>query len=170
MITVKKEVRLYNVFFPLWFLVLFWPLLVPSLPVFLLLLPINFAFDSLVLAATAKCLRLEHKARLWKRSILPVWLLGFLCDFLGAGLVGLLIYLIEGGLSGDSLFFPAATLYALPGVVLSGVLIYTLNRYLSFRKSGLEKGQLHKLCLSLAVFTAPYLMMIPIYGMKSPTS
>lgn len=122
------------------------------------------------LAATAKCLRLEHKARLWKRSILPVWLLGFLCDFLGAGLVGLLIYLIEGGLSGDSLFFPAATLYALPGVVLSGVLIYTLNRFLSFRKSGLEKGQLHKLCLSLAVFTAPYLMMIPIYGMKSPTS
>lgn len=170
MITVKQEVRLYNVFFPLWFLVLFWPLLVPSLPVFLLLLPINFAFDSLVLAATAKCLRLEHKARLWIRSILPVWLLGFLCDFLGAGLVGLLIYLIEGGLSGDSLFFPAATLYALPGVVLSGVLIYTLNRFLSFRKSGLEKGQLHKLCLSLAVFTAPYLMMIPIYGMKSPTS
>ena len=170
MITVKKEVRLYNVFFPLWFLVLFWPLLVPSLPVFLLLLPINFAFDSLVLAVTAKRLRLEHKARLWKRSILPVWLLGFLCDFLGAGLVGLLIYLIEGGLSGDSLFFPAATLYALPGVVLSGVLIYTLNRFLSFRKSGLEKGQLHKLCLSLAVFTAPYLMMIPIYGIKSPTS
>ena len=170
MITVKKEVRLYNVFFPLWFLVLFWPLLVPSLPVFLLLLPINFAFDSLVLAVTAKRLCLEHKARLWKRSILPVWLLGFLCDFLGAGLVGLLIYLIEGGLSGDSLFFPAATLYALPGVVLSGVLIYTLNRFLSFRKSGLEKGQLHKLCLSLAVFTAPYLMMIPIYGIKSPTS
>lgn len=166
----KKEVRLYNIFFPLWYLVLFWPLLVPSLPVFLLLLPINFAMDSLVLVVTTKCLHLEHKARLWGRSILPVWLLGFLCDFLGAALVGLLIWLIEGNLSGDSLFFPAATLYALPGVILSGVLIYTLNRFLSFRKSGLEKGQLHKLCLSLAVFTAPYLMMIPIYGMKSPTS
>lgn len=166
----KKEVRLYNIFFPLWYLVLFWPLLVPSLPVFLLLLPINFAIDSLVLVVTAKCLHLEHKARLWGRSILPVWLLGFLCDFLGAALVGLLIWLIEGNLSGDSLFFPAATLYALPGVILSGVLIYTLNRFLSFRKSGLEKGQLHKLCFSLAVFTAPYLMMIPIYGMKSPTS
>lgn len=166
----KKEVRLYNIFFPLWYLVLFWPLLVPSLPVFLLLLPINFAIDSLVLVVTAKCLHLEHKARLWARGVLPVWLLGFLCDFLGAALVGLLIWLVEGNLSGDSLFFPATTLYALPGVVLSGVLIYTLNRFLSFRKSGLEKGQLHKLCLSLAVFTAPYLMMIPIYGMKSPTS
>ncbi len=163
MIAVKKEVRLYNVFFPLWFLVLFWPLLVPSVPILLLLLPLNFAFDSLVLVVTAKCLHLEHKARLWKRNILPVWLLGFLCDFLGAGLVGLLIYLINGGLTGETLLFPAATLYGLPGVIFAGALIYTLNRFLSFRKSGLEKGKLHRLCLSLAIFTAPYVMMIPIF-------
>ena len=166
----KKEVRLYNIFFPLWFLVLCWPLLVPSIPILLLLLPLNFAFDSLVLLVTAKVLGLEYKARLWKKSIVPIWLLGFLSDFLGAGLVGLIVYLYDGGLTGDSLFFPAATFLALPGVFFAGFLIYTLNRFLSFRKSGLEKEKLHRLCLSLALFTAPYLMMIPIYGMRSPTA
>ena len=61
-----------------------------------------------------------------------------------------------------TMLFPGATLYALPGVALAGVLLYWLNRLLSFRKTGLEKRQLHKLCLAIALFTAPYLMLIPL--------
>ncbi len=68
----KKEVRLYNIFFPLWFLVLCWPLLVPSIPILLLLLPLNFAFDSLVLLVAAKVLGFRNtKPAFGKRASFP---------------------------------------------------------------------------------------------------
>lgn len=46
--------------------------------------------------------------------------------------------------------------------ILAGVLIYFLNRKFAFRKTGLAPEQIHRLALSLAIFTAPYTMLIPI--------
>ena len=50
---------------------------------------------------------------------------------LSGGLIMLLCFLIEGGISQNALLFPFATLYALPGVALSGVLLYWINRKLT---------------------------------------
>ena len=158
----KKEVRLYNVIFPFWFMLLAWPALVYWPPGLALVMLANFAIDSLVLAVAAWRLRLPEKFKLWRRSIWMVWLLGLLCDAAGALLVAGLYFLVEGGVTARTMLFPGATLYALPGVALAGVLLYWLNRLLSFRKTGLEKRQLHKLCLAIALFTAPYLMLIPL--------
>ena len=58
--------------------------------------------------------------------------------------------------------FPGGMLCALPGLVLAGVLIYFLNRRFSFRKTGLDEGQVKKLSLALAIATAPYTLLIPI--------
>lgn len=158
----RKETRLYNVVFPIWFLVVAWPIFTSYLPQLFLLLPINFLVDSLVVVLAAKAFRIPEIGRLWKKSVWKVWLLGFLCDFAGGCLIFLLCFLIEGGISQNAIFFPFATLYALPGMALAGVLLYWANRKLSFRKAGLEEKQLHRMCLAIALGTAPYLMLLPL--------
>ena len=49
----------------------------------------------------------------------------------------------------------------LPGIAVAGMLIYLLNRRFSFRRTALTAEQIHRLSLALAVFTAPYTMLIP---------
>ena len=153
----KKNLRLYNVLFPIWFLYFF-----PSL--WLLILPANFLIDSLVLYLSARSQKITERFSLWKRSILPVWIIGFLSDFAGAGLTVLLYFLLEPITDWNLILFPGTSLIALPGIFLSGLLIYFLNKKFSFPKSVLETQQIHKLCLFMAIFTAPYTMLIPLYG------
>ena len=158
----KKDnsVRLYNIMFPIWFL-FFFPLL------WLVMLPVNFGVDSLVLMLSARKQQVENRKQLWKKHILPVWGIGFLSDILGAALlIPIYILLVETPLVDTFLhpvYFPGSVITAIPGVILAGVLIYFLNKKLTFRKSELDAAVIHKLCLHLAIFTAPYTMLIPLY-------
>ncbi len=119
-----------------------------------------------MLLAAARFLHLEEGKRVWKRSILKIWLIGFARDFAGA-VLSLIVMLVLGTVldshTFNPYFFPGATLHAIPGVLLAGLMIYYLNRRYSFRGVELPPEMQHKLSLSLAVFTAPYLMMIPLY-------
>ena len=159
----KKDnsIRLYNVMFPIWFF-FFFPI------AWLLILPVNFGVDSLVLMLSARKQQVEDRKALWKKHILPVWGIGFLSDLIGAALlfpIFLLIGespLVDGFL--NPVLFPGATITAIPGVILAGFMIYFLNKKLTFRKSTLDAAVIHKLCLHLAIFTAPYTMLIPLYG------
>ena len=156
----NRSVRLYNVMFPIWFF-LFFP------TVWLIVLPVNFLVDSLVLWLSAKHQSIEKRLPLWKKYIFPVWGIGFLADLIGAGLI-FLIYSIIVEIPGltevfNPILFPGTCIISLPGVILSGILIYWLNRKLTFRRSPLHDALLHKLCLHLALFTAPYTMLIPLY-------
>ena len=158
----KNDIRLYNVLFPIWFLFLF-----PQL--WLIMLPVNFLVDSLVVFLSALRQKLEHPFTLWRKSILPVWIIGFVSDLIGAGLTVLLSYgfgmLSRLGIETPNLIlFPGTTLISIPGLILAGILIYLLNLKFSFKESGLEPQQILKLCLHLALWTAPYTMLIPIYG------
>lgn len=155
----KKKVKLYNILFPIW---LFW--LWPTVA-WLLILPVNFIVDSLVVYFAAKWNRLEDKVKVWKQSILKVWVIGFISDFIGAALILILMILIDySGFAWDTFHFPGTTLMSIPGVALSGVLIYHLNKRFSFTKCDLNVEQIRKLSLALAIFTAPYAMLIPLYG------
>ena len=158
----KKDnsIRLYNIMFPIWFL-FFFPLL------WLVMLPVNFGVDSLVLMLSAKKQQVEDRKQLWKKHILAVWGIGFLSDILGAALlIPIYLLLVETPLVDtfmNPVFFPGSVITAIPGVILAGVLIYFLNKKLTFRKSTLDAAVIHKLCLHLALFTAPYTMLIPLY-------
>ncbi len=154
----KKDVRLYNLVFPFWFLYLF------PMPLWLIVLPANFAIDSLVLYCSARSQEIGNRLELWKQSVLPVWGIGFLCDFIGAALT-FALYLLLNEVPGmiDLITLPGTSLISIPGVILAGILIYWLNRVLSFRKCRLEKNQVHNLCLHLALWTAPYTMLIPAF-------
>ena len=70
----KRTTKLYNVIFPIWFL-LFFP------PVILITLVGNYIIDSLVIIAcffVYKLADLEFDLKtLYKKSILKVWLYGF---------------------------------------------------------------------------------------------
>ena len=156
----NRSIRLYNVMFPIWFF-FFLP------PIWLVMLPVNFGVDTLVLMLSARRQQVEDRKALWKKHILPIWGIGFLSDLIGAGLV-FLIYLVvaESPLVDtwmNPVFFPGTTIISIPGVVLAGVMIYILNKKLTFRKSTLDPAVIHKLCLHLAIFTAPYTMLIPLY-------
>ena len=156
----NRSIRLYNVMFPIWFF-FFLP------PIWLVMLPVNFGVDTLVLMLSARRQQVEERKALWKKHILPIWGIGFLSDLIGAGLV-FLIYLVvaESPLVDtwmNPVFFPGTTIISIPGVVLAGVMIYILNKKLTFRKSQLDPAVIHRLCLHLAIFTAPYTMLIPLY-------
>ena len=156
----KNNIKLYNVMFPIWFF-FFFPVM------WLIILPVNFLVDSLVLCLSAKRQQVDERKTLWKKHILPVWGIGFLSDLIGAGLV-FLIYLVvaESPLVDtwmNPVFFPGTCIISLPGVALAGWMIYLLNKKLTFRKSQLDPAVIHKICLHLAIFTAPYTMLIPLY-------
>ena len=148
----KKDVRLYNVLFPVWMLV--------TLPaVWYLVIPGNFLVDSLVLVAAMKVLKLEDRLAFYKAHIWKVFLLGFLADLLAAVPMWGMVYLDLGGAYGDSL------LVTVPGVVLAGVMIYVFDYFVSFKDC--EKTLRKKLALTYAIATAPYTFLIPskwIYG------
>ena len=155
-----RSIRLYNVIFPIWFF-FFLP------PIWLVMLPVNFGVDTLVLMLSARRQQVEDRKALWKKHILPVWGIGFLSDLIGAGLV-FLIYLVvaESPLVDtwmNPVLFPGTTIISIPGEVRAGVMLYILHKKLTFRKSALDPAVIHKLCLHLAIFTAPYTMLIPLY-------
>ena len=155
----KKNIRLYNILFPIW---MFW--LLPTV-IWLIILPANFVFDSLVLGIAMKVRGVEDKFRVWKQSILKIWLIGFISDLVGAaGILGLMIVLNLAQPHWDTFHFPGTSLISLPGVALAGALIYFLNRRFSFTRCDLSDIQVRRLSLALAVFTAPYAMFIPLYG------
>lgn len=164
----SKAIKLYNVMFPVWLLFMF-PM------TWLLVIPANFIIDSLVLFLGMYLLRIKEKLSLYKKSIFWVFLFGFVADILG-GTVLLITQFVElDGFFYEYLTAPVAmnpfdNVYALMytcfAVVVSAVLIYIFNRFISFRKVS-DKKTKRILSLILAVITAPYLFLVPttsLYG------
>lgn len=154
----KRDIKLYNVMFPIWMFIF-----LPTV-LWLIILPVNFAVDSLVVLLVLGRLGLENRREIWKKSITRVWIYGFVADFIGAALTLLLLVVFDRWFY-VSLEMPFGQLLALPGVVLAGIFIYLLNRHFPFKNCGLESEAIKKLSLALAVFTAPYTMLWPIEWM-----
>ena len=154
--------------FPMWLLFIF-PM------TWLLVIPANFIIDSLVLLLGMYLLRVKEKLSLYKKTVFWVFLFGFIADILG-GIVLLITQFVESdGFFYEYLTAPVAMnpfdniyalLYTCFAVVVSGVLIYIFNRFISFRKVD-DKRTKRVLSLILALVTAPYLFLVPtssLYG------
>ena len=142
----KKEIRLYNVLFPIWML-----LIIPT--AWIAVLPANFIVDSLVLLITAKKIGILEKG-IYKKHILRVWIFGFIADLIGAGILLGSLYIFEDFFRGDELTL------TLPAMLVSAVMIFLFNYRFSF--SDIDKRSRLKMALSFAIFTAPYTFLIPI--------
>ena len=148
----KKDVELYNVLFPVWFL-----MLIPL--VWVVVLPGNFLIDSIVLLIAMKCLQIQERKTFYKRHILWIFGFGLLSDLVGSAFMFLTAYVLELGTYGDEIYL------TIPAILIAAVCIFLLNYFVTFRK--LDKAQAKKLALTYAIATAPYTFLIQsswIYG------
>lgn len=142
----NKNIKLYNVLFPFWMLLMF-----PQM--WLIVLPGNFVIDSLVLVLSMVALKVVNKKEFYKRHILKIYGFGLLSDILGAAYMFLLVWAFEVGIMGDEPYL------TVPALMISAVLIFVFNYFITFR----NVDQKTKVTLSLvfAIVTAPYTFLVP---------
>ena len=161
-----KNTKLYNVIFPIWFL-MFFP------PVILITLVGNFIIDSIVLISCFYFFKLKdlgiHLKPFYKKNILKVWVLGFIADIIGA--VFLIVTTISGervGLSNKTVgaisYDPfssfAALLIIVFAMILSGFFIFVFNESI-FKNQISDKNLKYKIALTIAIITIPWTFLLP---------
>lgn len=165
----KRDEKLCNVLFPIWFLLLF--------PIsWLIVIPANFVIDLLALLLAMKLLRMPDIWKNLKSAVVKSWLSGFAADLVGGGAMFL------GALAGEFLPSPVRQwvyhniteavmlnpfssvggfLWTAGCVALAGGVIYLLNLKFCLKKTTLTLAQKRKLALAMALVTAPYLFFLP---------
>lgn len=162
-----KQLKLYNVIFPIWF-ILFLP------PVILVTLAGNFLIDSLVLIGCYYCFKLAQLGldlkTFYKKSIVKVWLFGFLADFAGAALLfvtGLmgdfwgLPYDIASAVNYDPFSHPLGVLIIVLAMIVAGILIFFFNHRFIFPKLISDAQLRFKTALAIALITIPWTFLLP---------
>lgn len=161
-----KQVKLYNVIFPIWFL-LFFP------PVILITLVGNFIIDSLVIFACYFIFKLADTVTsnktFYRESILKVWIFVFLSDLIGGsilfitGMLGDSIgipYEISSAIDFDPFSHPAAVAIVVFAMIVSAVFIFLFNYKITFRKLLADRQQRLKVALTIAVVTMPWTFLL----------
>ncbi len=141
-----KNIKLYNVIFPVWLL-----LIVPT--VWLIVLPGNFLIDSALLIGAMYALKMQDKKIFYKKTIWKAYLFGLLADVIGSAFLFVTVMLLDLSTTGDDLYL------TIPAVIISGVCIFLFDYFVSFKNS--EKPVRLRLALTFAVVTAPYTFLIP---------
>jgi len=175
-IKTKKEIRLYNMLFPMY---LFW--LIPT--IWLIVMPANFLIDSIVILITLSILKLPRIA-IYKKTILKVWGYGFLADLIGSIFLLIISQLSYAVFASDTMFTEAirkalnnyrlaieynpysnvfALLTTILAITISGLCIYKFNLKSTFKNIDIDLAHKKRLALILAIFTAPYMLLIPAY-------
>ena len=165
----KQELRLYNVIFPIWML---W--LAPQ--AWLIALPGNLIVDVVVLAVTLKVLGHGSKLAVVKELWWKFWLFGFLADFVGVAALlpcPFLMILLEPAAPwlydalSPVMHNPFLSLPALAwvgaAVALAGYCIYRFDRRAMKDCVLLSETEKHRIALTMAVVTAPWLFFLPVY-------
>ena len=162
----KKQVRLYNLLLPIWLLWIF-----PQ--VWLIILPGNLLLDCAVLLLALAALRCTAKKAVLRRVWWRVWLNGFLADAAGVAWMVLGMFAAAYGgdwweeqlaaIAGSPFRTPLALVWTLAGVALAGVCIYFLDRHALGRCPELSPRQPRLAALALAIATAPWLFLVPLY-------
>ena len=174
----KNELRLFNLIFPLWFMV--W---IPGWWWFLLI-PANYLLDRYVLK---RCLdkKIPDSKPLVKKYSVKVCLFGFLSDFIGALFLlavftgvsligesmtdgenketGLKIARWAGASMSNVWHDPLSFIISAVGVGISALLIFVFNKRMLAKNSGIGEENARYTAKWLTIVTAPYLYLIPVY-------
>lgn len=161
-----KDIKLYNLIFPLWF-VLFLP------PVIFITLVGNFVIDSLVVIACFFIFKLadiqKSLTEFYKGSILKVWILGFLADIIGASILFILGMIdplelpndMIRGINYDPFSSPAAVAVITIAMLVSAVFIFMFNYKITFSKQINDKRLRAKVAITVALTTMPWTFLLP---------
>ena len=163
----KKGIKLYNVIFPIWFLIFFPPV------IFITLIG-NFIIDSLV---TILCfavfkltsLKLDLKT-FYKSNVLKVWIFGFLSDIIGAALLFVVSIYGNGmglpdkylaGINFDPFGNPQALIIIIFAMLVSAAFILFFNYRFTFVRQIEDKKLRFKVALTIALITMPWTFLLP---------
>lgn len=169
----KNTVTLYNVIFPLWLLV--W---IPSI-LWLIIIPLNYIVDRVVFTLSAKKQNPELDKKFYRRHTWKLWLIGFFADFVGAFLLLIPLFITPpesvrrnynasafgkfmNALQLNPFQYLPTFLYFLFAIFVAGALIYFLDLLVIKSTKAFTKTQAKRIALNMAVFTAPYLYLLPI--------
>lgn len=168
-----KEIKLYNMILPPFMLFLFLP------EWWIGSIVGNFIIDSVVMILLIFIMFKKFNFKVYKNAIIKVWSFGFVADLLGVFYLTIIsissnaeyyegnniwkqilsgIYLASNHSHFDSIF---GVLFIVSGILLSAILIFLFNYFISFRNSILSKKQKVIMSLSIAVLTAPYTFLLP---------
>lgn len=161
-----KQIKLYNVIFPLW-LIMFFP------PVILITLAGNFIIDSLVIVLCYYMFKLadiqDSLKNFYKNSIVKVWLFGFLADFMGALILLVsstmgdyigLSYEIYSAISYSPFSHPIALIIVIFAMLVSAMFLFLINYRITFKDIKEKKMRL-KVALTIAIITIPWTFLLP---------
>lgn len=162
-----NDLKLYNVIFPIWF-ILFFP------PIILLTLVGNFIIDSIVLIACIYIYKLSTEGRtakdFYKKTIFKVWLFGFIADLIGASILFLLGMMGDSfglsnelmyGINYDPFSQPLAVLIILVAIFVSAIFIYIFNSKYVLKNVIEDSAIRMRVALTIAVVTMPWTFLIP---------
>lgn len=162
-----KQIKLYNLIFPIWILLFFPPF------IFITIIG-NFIIDSLVVIACFFLFKLgnieNNLKTFYKKSVSEVWLFGFLADIIGAAILFLLAmgsdflglsYELTTAISYDPFSHPVAVIIILFAMLVSGVFIFIFNYKFIFKKIIEEKKLRLKVALTIAIITIPWTFLLP---------
>ena len=142
----KNQIKLYNVMFPFWMI-----MALPSL-LWLIIIPGNFAIDSLVLLIAVFVLKIENKKEMYKKHIWKIFGFGMISDIIGSALMFISV-LCGIGTMGDELYL------TIPALMIASFFIFLFNYKFTFKD--IEKQLRFKLALTFAIVTAPYTFLVP---------
>ena len=136
----------------------------------------NILVDFLVIYLSLKCLKIEKPMQKVKNTIFRAVCFGFISDLVGS--VFLFLFTIipysentvfgkKWGSIVDSMISNPfknvfSLLFVLIAILIAGILIYILNKEYNFSQLEIEEKQKKKLALYMAIFTAPYLFLLPL--------
>jgi hypothetical protein len=163
----KKGIKLYNVIFPIWFLIFFPPV------IFITLIG-NFIIDSLVTILCFAVFKLSSfkldLKTFYKRNVLKVWMFGFLSDIIGAALLFTISVCGTGlglpneyltGINYDPFGNPSALLIIVPAMLVSAAFILIFNYRFTFVRQIEDKKLRFKVALTIALITMPWTFLLP---------
>ncbi len=161
----KKNVILYSSALPM-FLLLLRPIK------WIYLLPINLLILALALYLSLSVIGKPDAFRpLLKKQLWLSWLFGFIGDLASAGILfglfsipgsaGSTWALTMDAIARNPFLSTNSLVIVFLAIIVSAALKYVLNLWLAFRKSDLGMKDKRMLCLCLAMFTAPYTLLLP---------
>ena len=144
--TKKNEIKLYNVLFPLWMLMLF-PMM------WIAVLVGNFIIDSAVLLLVLWALEYSDKKVFYKKHILMAYGFGMLSDIIASLYMLLMVVVLHLGVMGDEWYI------TVPALIMALLLIFIFNYFLTFKKDEIKTRVI--MSAVFAIVTAPYTFLIP---------
>lgn len=175
----KKEIKLYNVLFPVW-MITYLSALLGSKEGFLILFIVlisNFIIDSLGYIIALKKYKIENKKEKYKKSILKIWGFGFLSDIIGVIPMFAINFITNIPMESDIsrwitvnfinpvTYNPFQNILSFIWVILciglSMFCIYKFNYKISFKNLEIQEETKKKIALIIAFVTAPYLFLLP---------